>query len=183
MADEMNLENEGKELTVEELQARIDALMSDNEKLKKAQSNASSDAAKWKKELQSRMSEAEQKTQAEAEEKQRLIDRVAELEKAQNEAQGIASFMSLGTGMTNDLAKECTTAFLNNDLSALLANVNKYVAERDRVLTAESVRNTPTPHSGNGGSTITKADFNKMGYTERAELYAKDPELYKSLNS
>lgn len=38
-----------------------------------------------------------------------------------------------------------------------------------------------TPQNGNKPSSITKEDFNKMGYKERTELYNTNKELYNSL--
>ena len=40
--------------------------------------------------------------------------------------------------------------------------------------------NKPSSHSTNKG--ITREDFKKMGYSERAKLYSENPELYKALN-
>ena len=40
--------------------------------------------------------------------------------------------------------------------------------------------NRPTNHSTNKG--ITKSDFKKMSYSERAKLYSENPTLYKTLN-
>ena len=40
--------------------------------------------------------------------------------------------------------------------------------------------NVPSNHNTNKG--ITKKDFQKMGYAERAKLYSENPELYKALN-
>lgn len=40
--------------------------------------------------------------------------------------------------------------------------------------------NKPTNHTTNRG--ITKADFKKMSYAERAKLYSENPQLYQALN-
>lgn len=40
--------------------------------------------------------------------------------------------------------------------------------------------NKPSNHNTNKG--ITKADFKKMSYAERAKLYAENPTLYQALN-
>ena len=40
--------------------------------------------------------------------------------------------------------------------------------------------NKPSNHNTNKG--ITKADFKKMSYAERAKLYAENPTLYNALN-
>lgn len=40
--------------------------------------------------------------------------------------------------------------------------------------------NKPTSHSTNKG--ITKKDFQKMGYAERAKLYSENPQLYEALS-
>lgn len=40
--------------------------------------------------------------------------------------------------------------------------------------------NKPSNHNTNKG--ITREDFKRMGYAERAKLYSENPELYKALN-
>ena len=40
--------------------------------------------------------------------------------------------------------------------------------------------NRPTNHSTNKG--ITKKEFQKMGYAERAKLYSENPQLYEALS-
>ena len=52
-------ETEPTEPTLDELKAKLEKLEAENAKLKSAQSNASADASKWKKQLQERMTEQE----------------------------------------------------------------------------------------------------------------------------
>ena len=56
------------EVSIDDLKAQIAQLTSDNERLKKATTNASADASKYKKELQARMSAQERKDQADEDE-------------------------------------------------------------------------------------------------------------------
>lgn len=173
---------ETSEVSIEDLKAQIEKLTSDNEKLKKATTNASADASKWKKELQSRLSEQERKEQEEADEKRRLLDRVAELEASARNNMGTAAFV--GVGMTDSVAKSATEAFYSGDVAAFTTMLKGFLTDHDKAIKAEGVRNTTPPF---GGSTtapaVTKEQFDKMGYRELSELYNKDPDLYNKLRN
>jgi len=172
--------NETPEVSIEDLQAQIERLTADNEKLKKATTNASADASKWKKELQSRMSEQERKDAEEAEEKQKLLQRLEELETSSRNDKGRAEF--IGFGMSEITASDATEAFYSGDLAGFMKVMKTYMTDHDKALKAEGIRNTVPPASGAGQpQTYTKEQFDRMSYRELNELYTKDPEQYQRL--
>lgn len=61
----------------------------------------------------------------------------------------------------------------------LIANQKKLAEEK---LKKELLKNTPSPRNGEGSLTITKEDFQKMGWRERVELKQQNPELFKQLS-
>jgi len=182
MADENITNEEGLEPSVEDLKAQIEQLQADNAKLKQATTNASSDAAKYKKELRERQTEQERKAEEEAEEKAKLLARLEELETASRNEKGKAGFLSVG--FSEATAKDVTDAFYKGDLDAFIPLLKSFVTEHDKAITAESVRRTPPPASGgNGAKQYTKEQFMAMSYKEMNDLYNSDPELYNTLRN
>ena len=162
------------------LQAEIERLKGENEKLKGAQSNASSEAAKFKKMLHERMSEQE-KAAAEAKD---LMDALkAENERLKKE-QTIASHTAgyLGLGFGDDLARVAAEATYNNDFGKLQETIRAFITAHDKAIAADNLRKTPHPGTGGVESGITKEQFEKMGYLQRAKLFEENPDLYKKLN-
>jgi len=165
--------------TIEELQAEIARIKGENEKLKNAQSNASSDAAKYKKLLQERMTEQER---AAAQAKEVLDNLKAEnerLKKEQTIASHTAGYLSLGFG--DALAKKAAEATFASDFSALTTAFKEFITEHDKALAADALRKTPRPGTGGSEAEITKEQFAKMGYLERKKLAEEHPDLYEKL--
>jgi hypothetical protein len=109
-----------------------------------------SEAAEANRKLKSQMTQEEQDAAKRAEELSAMKEEIATLraEKAINEY--TAQF--LGIGYDKDLAKSTATALHNGDMNTLFANHAKHVAEREKVLKAELLRDTPKPPAGNGSS-------------------------------
>ena len=55
-------------------------------------------------------------------------------------------------------------------------------AATEKAIKAELLKGTPKPKPGEGGTGITKEQFEKMNWKERTELKQKDPELFKQLS-
>ena len=182
MADDVKKTDGTDDVSIEDLKAQIEQLQADNEKLKQATTNASSDAAKYKKELRERMSEQERKAEEEAEEKRKLIERLEELETASRNEKGRAGF--IGVGFTDSAARDATEAFYKGDAEAFTALLKTFLTDHDKALKAEGIRNTVPPASGGvQPQTITKEQFDKMSYRELNELYAKDKDTYDRLKN
>lgn len=170
------------ELSIEDLKAQIEQLQSDNEKLKKATTNASADASKYKKELQARMTEQERKDEEEAEEKRKLMARLEELETASRNEKGKAGF--IGIGLSESAAKDATEAFYKGDVDTFATLMKNFLSDHDKALKAESVRGMTPPASGGTGTTqYTKEQFEKLSYRELNELFTNDPEQYQKLRN
>lgn len=174
--------NEQTETTesIESLKAELDRLKVENGKLKNAQSSASADAAKWKKEAREKMDE---KARAEAETKE-LIEQL----KAENEAmkrnQGVATRVAdfVGVGFDSDLAKRAAEASFDNKHEDFMVALKEFLTAHDKAINADALRNTPRPGVGAGiPSAVTKEQFDKMSYFERVKLHDEQPEVYKEL--
>lgn len=164
------------------LQAELAKFKAENDKLKKAQSNASSEASQYKKELAARMTEEEKK----AAETKELIEQLkadnAALKRAQALAEQKAGLVSVG--FEGDLAEKAATAFFDNDFTAFAGHLKDFITAHDKAKEAEDIRKTPRPGVGStGAQSITKEQFDKMGYSERLKVYNEQPELYKTLTT
>ena len=184
MENEKNNEQTGNESaaepTLDELKAEIERLKGENGKLKSAQSNASADASKYKKQLQERMSEQERASAEAKELMEQLKAENAELKRNQTLAEYKAGF--LGLGYSDDLAKSAAAAILDGKFSDFLTTHKQFVTDHDKALTADAIRNMARPGAGGSDTSVTKEQFAKMNYADRVKLYNEQPELYKKLN-
>lgn len=161
------------------MKAEIERLKEENGKLKNAQSNASADASKYKKELQARMSEQERA----AAETNELIEQL-KAENAihkRNEEIAVKNAAFLGLGFDEALAREAATATCDNNFDAFIDTFKRFIAERDKAKEAEALRSTPRPTVGATERAVTKEEFAKMKYADRVKLLAEQPELYNQL--
>ena len=49
----------------------------------------------------------------------------------------------------------------------------------EKKIRQDILKDTPKPDGGNAGTTITKEQFDAMGYTERLKVFNENPEIYK----
>ena len=165
--------------TLDSLKSELEKLRAENGKLKNAQSNASADASKWKKQLQERMSEQERAENATKE----LIDSL----KAENERlkrdQEVASRTAayVGVGFDESLAKKAAEAY-GSDHNGFMDALKAFITAHDKALQADALRSTPRPGNGGTAQAITKEEFAKMNYSERVKLFNENPDLYQELN-
>lgn len=169
--------DENKDL--EALQAELERLKNENAKLMTAQSAASADASKYKKELQARMTEQEKA----AEETKELIAGLkaenARMKREQEVAVRTAAFA--GLGFDAELAKQAAETY-GTDHEKFVGSIKSFLAAHDKALLAEQMRATPRPGvGGTDNKTVSKEQFAKMSYSERAKLYDEQPDLYQEL--
>ena len=172
-------EDKGTPMTIEELKAELNRLKEENGKLKNAQSNASSDAAKYKKQLQERMSEQEKAENATKE----LIEQLkADNERMKREQEvAVRTAAYVGIGFDGTLAKQAAEAY-GSDHDSFMASFKAFLTAHDKALLADQIRATPRPGAGAVDKpSVTKEQFDKMNYSERLKLYEEQPDLYKEL--
>ena len=178
--NETKVVKEQTEPSLEELKAELERLKTENGKLKNANSNASADAAKWKKELRDSM---DAKTRAEAETKE-LIDQLRAdneaLKRNQTVAERTAAY--IGVGFDAILAKQAAEASFDNKHDDFMTALKAFITAHDKALAADALRNTPRPGVGAVEQTVTKEQFDKMKYAERVKLFEEQPDLYHELN-
>jgi arsenate reductase-like glutaredoxin family protein len=148
-------------------------------KLKEAISKANSEAARYKKQLQEKMS-AEEKAKAD---QQEALDKLIADNNAMKKQIAITNNKAklVGIGYPEDLASQTAEAMFNGDMDTVMNNQRIMFENREKAIRADVLRETPVPPAGNSSAGITKAEFDAMSLSERMELYAKDQALYEKL--
>lgn len=167
------------DMTAEEKLAALEAYDVDTTGLvrKDLLDKAASEAAAYKKQLREKLSADEQ---AEAERQEALKSMQAELETLRAEkAIEAATKKWMGLGYSEQLATETAKAMVSGDTEKVFANHARFIAEKEKNLRAQLLKDTPTPPSGEGSQGMTKADFKKLTLAEKAAFAKDQPERYK----
>ena len=159
--EELNLSDETKAQVEKLIQSETDRVRTEysqklktvNEELNQYKPKEKSDAEKA---LEDRISalEAKEKELANKEKAMTIANKLKEKELPE----GLAKYLSVGDDMDKTI----------DEVGALFGN---YFL---------SGSNKPGNHTTNKG--VTKSDFKKMSYAERAKLYSENPTLYQALN-
>ena len=186
MANELeNSKENGTETKTEQntndtasLEARIKALESERDKLKQSVTNASADASEWKKKYQGKLSE-EDKAREEQEAANAAMQKELETLRAERD---IASYTGTLTapdiGMDAEIAKTVATSMHEGNMVAVIDGIRKFIASHDKAMAENAMLNNPTLPGGGSTKTVTKEQFDQMGYTEMLAFHNEHPELY-----
>lgn len=171
-------DNPAKEsdLDTASLKEMIRKLEAENGKLRQANTNASADASKWKKQYQEKLSDEERK-KAEQEEQTTAIKLELEALRAEkNVAKNKAQLLSIG--FEDAQAEETAKAINDGETEKIFDGLRKFVAAHDKALKENAFRSNPILQGGTAGKAVTEEQFAKMGYKERLEVLENYPELY-----
>lgn len=113
-----------------------------------------SEAANYKKQLDSKMSDEEKKSAESAEEMDKLRQQVADLQKEKTISVYKAKY--LADGYDEKLAEETAKALAEGDFEAVFANQKKFIAAHDTVLKGKLMDGTPGMPGGKGGNEKTE---------------------------
>lgn len=167
------------DMTAEEKLAALEAYDVDMSGFvkKELMDKAASEAAAYKKQLREKLSADEQ---AKAEQDEAFKSMQAELETLRTEKAIDANtkkWMSLG--YDEKLATETAKAMVSGDTEKVFANHAKFIAEKEKNLRAQLLKDTPAPPSGEGSKGMTKEEFSKLSLVEKATFAKEQPERYK----
>lgn len=150
------------------------------ERLKSSVSKANSEAAEWKRKHNALLTEEEQKKQEKDEELVSLRAKVEAMEKEKTVSEFKAKYLAMG--YDEKLAADTAKALSEGDMAKVFANGAKHQSDLEKKIKADVLRDTPKPDgAGSGTKSLTKEQFNAMGYTERAKLFEENQELYKQM--
>ena len=174
-----NNDNAALETKNKELEAEI-------AKLKQAVTNASADASKHKhekeelqKQLDAKLSDEEKAKIAQENANAALQKELNDLRNERNIAQYTAALTASDIGMDAENAKAVAEALNTGDTEKVFEGIRKFIASHDKTLAEKAMLNNPTLPGGNSTKTVTKEEFNKMGYKEMVAFKNDHPELYK----
>lgn len=150
-------------------------------KLKAALNKASSDTASYKKALREKQTEQERLDAERAEKEAEREALLKSLMREKDVSVQKASFLS--HGFSDELSVSTAEAILDGDFDTFHKNLKSFLDNKEKELRADILKATPKPVSGNeGGSTITKEQFDNMDYSEKAKLFEENKSLYDELN-
>ena len=175
-----NTENKGSENKPEpnNLEARIKALESENAKLRQANTNASADASKWKKQYQEMLPEKERLEKEQEERNAAMQKELDELKAERNVANYKSQLTAPDIGFDAALAQEVAVSLNSGDVAKVFDGLRKFIEAHDKQLRENAFRSNPTLQGGNSTKAITREQFEKMGYTDRLKVYNEHPDLY-----
>ena len=140
-----------------------------------------SEAAGYKKQLREKMSEDEQKAIQQQEEMKEIKAELETLRKEKAETELTNRWM--GIGYSKELAAATAKASAAGDMDTVFKNHAKFLADREKELKSELLKNTPTPPAGDGNKKTTKEEFAKMTLAEKQKFATENPDAYKEIYS
>lgn len=162
---------------LEELQRTIAKLTSDNEKLKAANTKASADASRYKKEWQSKQTEAEREAQEKEEAMEALRTRLAELERANTVSTYENAYISMG--YSKELANRRAELMADGKVAEALEVEKEFLVAHDKELGASATKGMSKPPLGSGSKHLTKQEIMAIkDPAKRREAIAENIELF-----
>ena len=158
------------------LEAKIKALEAERDKLKNSVTNASADASEWKKKYQATLSEQEKAAEEQADATAAMQKELEDLRNERNIANHKSQFVSIG--FEENLAEESAKALNEGNIAKVFDGIRKFVESHDKAMAEKAMLNNPTLPGGNSTKTVTREEFNNMGYREMAAFKAEHPDLY-----
>lgn len=148
-------------------------------RLKDALNKATAEASKYKKELREKQTEQERLDAERKEEMEKRDAQLAELLREKTVAEHKANFLKVG--YSEELADESAKAIADGDYAKIFNNLGVFLTEKEKTIKEELLKQTPKPSGGFPNQEITKEQFEKMSYGEKAKLYETNKALYDSL--
>lgn len=177
-SEEQEKNNPAKESDVDtaSLKEMIRKLEAENGKLRQANTNASADASKWKKQYQEKLSDEERKKAEQDEQTTAIKLELEALRAERNVANHKAQLLSIG--FEDAQAEETAKALNDGDTEKIFDGLRKFVASHDKALRENAFRSNPVLQGGASEKAVSKEQFAKMGYKERLEVLENYPDLY-----
>ena len=140
-----------------------------------------SEAAGYKKQLREKMSQDEQVA---AQQKEEMAAVKAELETLRQE-KAVTDLTKrwMGVGYSEELATATAKAMTDGEMDTVFKNHAKFLADREKELKTELLKNTPTPPAGNGEKKPTKDDLKNMSLAEKQKFATENPDAYREMYS
>lgn len=168
------------DMTAEEKLAALEAYEMDTSGMvrKELLDKATSEAAGYKKQLREKLTEDE-KAKEEREEQFKQMSEELEALRTEKAIETTAKRW-MGLGYDEKLATETAKAMVNGDTEKVFANHARFIAEKEKSLRAQLLKDTPNPPPGEGNKGMTKDGFRKLSLAEKAKFAEEHPEQYEA---
>lgn len=155
------------------------------DKYKALISKSNSEAAKYKKELQAKLSEQEVEKLERDTQFEEMQNEIKELKKEKALASNMSKFTTK-LGYNDEQASQASQAFMDGDIDKFVSIASSFQAGQVDAIKSELMKKTPRPEdSGVGGTpkeAMTKEQLYKMSTKDRMKFYQEHPEEYKALH-
>lgn len=151
--------------------------------LKERHNKASSEAAKYKKELNATKTEEELARQQQNEELQNLLRQNEEMTKQLAIIENEKKFIAMG--YDEELANKTSKALAEGDMKSFFKYQETFNESQEKKLQEKILKDTKLPDRTDidGKPEMTKEKFSKMSLREQAEFEEKYPDVYKEFYS
>ena len=163
---------------LKELQNQVKALEAERDKLRQSVTSASADASKWKKQYQEKLSTEEKAKQEQDEATAAMQKELETLRTERNIAKISGALVAQDIGMDAETANAVAAAMNAGETDKVLDGIRQFINTHDKALRETAIRNNPTLPGGKTDVTVTKEQFDAMGYEEMLALKRSNPELY-----
>ena len=137
-------------MTEEEISAALETATKNNDfevnRLKAALSKANSEAADYKKQLRSKLSDDEANAAAQKEEHEKLLQENTDLKRSIALSEKKSKLIAMG--YDEKLADDTAKAMVDGDMDVVMANQTKYLEAQKKNILADKMRDTPRPTAG-----------------------------------
>lgn len=167
-------------MTMQEMQDKMQEVLNENAKLKRAVSKSNSEAKGWKDKYNATLSAAELASQEKAEQAARDAEELEGLKKykAINEL----SKQYMRRGYSADMAEKIAEAEYSGDTDSRFKIMDQFAAAQKKSWEQEWIQSRPEINTGSGdGVTVTQEQFNAMSLQDRTQLMRTNPALYDRL--
>ena len=168
------------EMTMQEMQDKMQDLLNENAKLKRTNTKNSSEAAAWKKKYQDTLSAAELASQEKAEAEAQRAEEFEALKK--DKAIREISDLYMDRGYPREMARQIAEAEYEGDRDTRFKLMDQFEAAQKKSWEQEWIKTRPQINTGSGdGATVTQEQFNAMSLRDRTNLLRTNPALYNRL--
>ena len=167
-------------ITIQEMQDKVQELLTENAKLKRAVSKSNSEANGWKDKYNATLSATERASQEKAEAEAQRAEELESLKRYRAVNELSKEYMK--RGYSAELAEKIAEAEYSGDTDSRFKIMDQFAASQKKSWEQEWIKTRPQINAGSGdGATVTQEQFNAMNLHDRTKLLRENPALYNRL--
>lgn len=166
------------EARIKELEAENGKLRQANTNASADASKHKKAAEEWKEKYQAKLSDEDKAKEQQDEATAAMQKELEELRNERNIAKYTGTLVANDIGMDAETAKSVAEALNAGDTEKVFDGIRKFITAHDKSLRENALRNNPTLPGGASTKDITKEEFDKMSYREMVVFKQNHPEQY-----